>query len=412
MSRVDSDGNAIGSPPLHVHHEHVAYNECLPSWLRARTEFLKTNNFNRLMVAHGDQYGMRQDGGIITNAFKSFPEGYGKRMGPMYTYDSKIGDLRVKGSPEIQWYTEFAYRYTLKKPKKELLHMTRFNLANFFENIRFHLPEDKATLHWHSFRLPTSGEFVTNWVHHHGAERIIVFKGDPQKFALGKSYKKKNAWTPLVIDDTDEVASELISSAQRAGIDYCEGKVQWELAPYPNVTKSIHLRQFRIDCRPWKFEKGDVAVIVGLYDPRKTPETNLGQHLAFRGEYVATEDKAPDVDPKLYTDNLAFCGENPEECISSLPFGYKSFVLLLNLGFVVPYTPFRDALGWFALVIIISLFASGLYFLSSLIWRDVFTKRKDLHLPLKQRDIELPLFDSSTVGSETDLVKSKKIYVV
>merc|ERR1711951_170734 len=109
---------------------------------------------------------------------------------------------------------------------------------------------------------------------------------------------------------------------------------------------------------------------------------------------------------------IAFCYENPDECLSGLRLGYKLFVLLLNLGFVVPYTPFREALGWFALVIIISLFASGLYFLSSLIWRDLFAKRKDLHLPLKQRDIELPFFDSSTVGSETDLVRSKKIYVV
>jgi len=292
------------------------------------------------------------------------------------------------------------------------LQMSRVQTGNFFDYFKFRLKKDEASISWISFQMPTSGEFVTNWVHHHGAERIIVFKGDPQKFALGKSYRKKNAWTPLVIDDTDEVASELISSAQSAGIDYCEGKVQWESAPYPNVTKSIHLRQFRIDCRPWKFEKGDVAAIVGLYDPRKTPETNLGQHLGLRGEYVPTDDKAADADPTLYTDNLAFCGENPEECISSMPFGYKVFVLLLNLGFAVPYTPLREALGWFALVIIISLFASGLYFLSSLIWRDLFAKRKDLHLPLKQRDIELPLFDSSTVGSETDLVRSKKIYVV
>jgi len=253
---------------------------------------------------------------------------------------------------------------------------------------------------------------VTTWAHNHGAERIIVFKGDPQKFALGKFYKKKNAWTPLVIDDTDEVASELISTAQSAGIDFCEGKVQWESAPYPNVTKTIHLRQFQIDCRPWKFEKGDVAVMVGLYDPRKTPETNLAQHLAFRGEYVATDDKAADLDPTLYTNNLAFCGENPDECVSSLSLGYKIFAIVLKLGMVAPYTPFREALGWFTLVIIILLLVFGLYFLSRFIWRDLFAKRKDLHLPLKQRDTELPFFDSSSVDSgiaQTNF--SKGIYV-
>jgi len=405
MSRVDSDGNAIGSPPLHVHHEHVAYNECLPSWLRARTDFLKTNNFNRLMVAHGDQYGMRQDGGIVVNAFKSFPEGHGKRMGPIYTYDSKIGDLRVKGSPEIQWYTEFAYRYTLKKPEKELLHMTRFNLANFFENIRFHLPEDKATLHWHSFRLPTSGEFVTNWVHNHGAERIIVFKGDPQKFALGKSYWQKNAWTPVLIDDVDTVASELIDSAQNAGIDFCEGKTQWESEPYPNVKNDIHLRQFQLECKSWKFEKGDAATIVALFDPRKTPETNLMQHIAFRGEYVPTDPNAADLDPQLYTHNTGFCGQNPDECVFSMSLGYKVFTVVFNLGNLPPYTPFKAAIGWSALVVIILLLALALYSISNLMLRSFLAERKDLHLPTKERDVELPLFGSSSVNSETKILQ-------
>ena len=38
---------------------------------------------------------------------------------------------------------------------------------------------------------------------------------------------RSEALSLLVIDDTDEVASELISTAQSAGIDFCEGKVQW-----------------------------------------------------------------------------------------------------------------------------------------------------------------------------------------
>lgn len=401
MSRVDAEGNPIGSPPLHVHHEHVAYNECLPSYLRARTDILKTNNFNRLMVTHGDQYGMQEDGGIVTNAFKSFPEGYGKRMGPVYTYDSKIGDLRVKGSPEIQWYTEFAYRYTLKKPEKELLHMTRFNVANFFENIRFHLPKDKATIHWHSFRLPTSGEFVTNWVHNHGAERIIVFKGDPKKFDLEKDYAQKNAWTPRAIDDVDTVASELIDSATNAGIDFCEGEIQWESDPYPNVKNDIHLRQFRINCKSWKFEKGDAATIVALFDPRKTEETNLLQHIAFRGEYVASDPNAADLDPELYTHNTGFCGQNPDECVFSMSLGYKVFAVVLNLGNLPPYAPFKAAIGWALLVIIIVLLILVFYFTFKLMLQDVLAKEKDFSLPTKESDIELPFFDSSRTDSET-----------
>eukprot|EP00493_Phyllostaurus_siculus_P024605 UN24945 len=170
------------------------------------------------MVNHGDDTAQSEHGGNRVQVFKSLPEGYGKRMGPRFWFDSHIGDLRVKGSPEMQWYSEIAYRYTLKKPQKELLQMTRSQTGNLFDYMKFQLKKDEASMSWLSFQMPTSGEFVTNWVHHHGAKRIIVFKGDPQKFALGKSYKKKNAWTPLVIDDTDEVASELISSAQRAGI--------------------------------------------------------------------------------------------------------------------------------------------------------------------------------------------------
>jgi len=399
MARVDEDGNVFGSPPLHVHHEHVSYSESNLDWLRSRPEVLKRIDVGRLAISHGDQYAKQEDGGHRVQFFKSLPEGYGKRMGPRFWYDSKVGDLRVKGSPEIQWYNEVAYRYTLKKPKKELLHMSRAAVASFFDTLRFRIKKDEASIHWHSFRLPTSGEFETIWAHNHGAERIIVFKGDPQKFALGKFYKQPNSWTPLVIDDTDEVASELISTAQSAGIDFCEGKIQWETEPYPNVTNSIHLRQFQIDCKPWKFEKGDVAVIVGLYDPRRSPETNLAQHLLFRGEYVATDRNAADVDPTLYTNNLQICGENPDECVVSLGLGYKIFAMVLKGGMVVPYTPFREAIGWLTLVIMILLLVLGFYFLSSLIWRDLFAKRINLHSRLKQRDVELPFFDSSRVVS-------------
>merc|ERR1719499_1599816 len=158
-----------------------------------------------------------------------------------YYFDNRIGNIRPKGSPVLQWYTEIAYRFTLERPKNEILHMTRFNTANFFENFHIHVPKESPSLFWQAWRMPADGRMLTNWCHTHGAEHIIVFKGDPNKFALGQKYKKNDIWTPLHVKDVDAVAEELKQSAKENGVDFCEGKIQWE---------GEEIRMTKINCKP------------------------------------------------------------------------------------------------------------------------------------------------------------------
>ncbi len=133
------------------------------TYVRASREILGTYTVSRMFALHGDNYFKDEDGGAIGNAFKSYPEGTGKRMDKVYYFDNHIGDIRPPNSPVLQWWTEIAYRYTLEKPKREMLHMSRFNMANFFENVKMHIPENTASIFWMTWKMPADGEFETNW---------------------------------------------------------------------------------------------------------------------------------------------------------------------------------------------------------------------------------------------------------
>lgn len=242
-------------------------------------------------------------------------------MENVYYFDNRIGDIRPPGSPVMQWWNEIGYRYTLETPKRELLHMSRFNLANFFENVKIHIPEDTGSIFWMSWKMPTNGEMETNWCHTHGAEHIIIFKGDPSKFALGGKYAKKDPWTPKHVDDVDTVADELIQSAREAGIGHCNGNIQWD-GEEPRMTQ--------FNCKPWHFKKGDVGAIVALYDTARRPYTNMRQHLIFRGDYYPDDPNLIEKDTGLIFENLQFCGENPDHCVSQASLGYKMYMVFVQ----------------------------------------------------------------------------------
>lgn len=335
--RVDADGTLFPSPPLHVHHEHFAYQETLPSYVRASWEILGTYTVSRMFALHGDNYFKDADGGVIGNAFKSYPEGYGKRMENVYYHDNRIGDIRPPQSPVLQWWSEIAYRYTLETPKRELLHMSRFNMANFFENVHIHVPEDTGSIFWLAWEMPADGEFESNWCHTHGAEHIIIFKGDPKKFALGQKYAKNDPWTPKPVDNVDDVASELIESATAAGIGHCEGNIQWE---------GEEIRMTQINCKPWQFKEGEVAAIVALYDPTRRPYTNLRQHFIFRGDWFPDDPSIVDRRPDLKFENTKFCGENPAHCLSHADMGIKVFMVVVNFGWMPEYYAWKSFVGW------------------------------------------------------------------
>jgi len=390
-ARINDEGTMFESPPLHVHHEHFAYQETLPSYVRASSEVFGTYRVSRMFALHGDNYFMDADGGVIGNAYKSYPEGYGKRMQDVYYHDNRIGDIRPPGSPVLQWYTEIAYRYTLEEPKHEILHMTRFNLANFFENVHIHVPKHTPSLFWMAWEMPADGEFITNWCHTHGAEHIIIFKGDPSKFALGQKYKKKDAWTPKHVDNVDDVANELIQSATEAGIGHCEGKIQWE---------GEEIRMTKINCKPWKFKEGDIASIISLYDPVRRPYTNLMQHFIFRGDWFPADPNIVEKRPDLLYENTKFCGENPHHCLSSASLGVKVYMVLVNFGWMPEYYAAKAFLGWFILLTLLGLMSFGCFKL--IMWLQRRFIRKTACFPnMKEELIELPQM-SETMSFKQD----------
>jgi len=233
-----------------------------------------------------------------------------------------------------------------------------------------------------AWNMPADGELISTWCHFHGAEHVIIFKGDPNKFALGQKYKKKDIWTLKNVDNVDDVANELIQSAKEAGIGHCEGKIQWQ---------GEDIRMTKFNCLPWKFKEGEIASMIALYDPVRRPYTNLRQHLIFRAEWLPEDPTIIERRPDLIYENSNFCGEDPHHCLSSISMGMKMYVAFVNRGFLPEYHPAKALLGWFMLLTLLALMSFGCFKL--IMWLHRRLKRKTACFPnMKEELIEIPRF--------------------
>lgn len=349
FARYDANsGELLGSPPLHVHHEHVSYSEGLPDFVPLLSSF----KVNRLAASHGEQYGLHEDG-VLLNVYKTLPLGLGKPMS-YYTYDNKLADTRDEGASPMQWFQEVGFRTTPKK-QREVYHMTRFNIGSIFKNFNLDVPQDSASMFWSTWRMPASGEFITNWIHTHGLEKVIIFKGDPKKFGLLEKYSKPDIWTMKKIDSVDSVVDDLTSAAKEAGIGWCEGEAQFEEVDFPEIDHpTTETRITKMCCLPWKFKKGEVAAMVGFYDGRK-PRIPAHQHQLFRGEYFLHEEEKLDEQEKddLLMRNLQFCGEDPDTCVKDVTLGLKLSAVLFYGGNLPTQTWFSQTVGWVVLAAIV-----------------------------------------------------------
>lgn len=377
FARYDEEDNLLSYPPIHVHHEHLAYNECLPDYL----PFTLPLQGSRIGVSHGDD-NCPGENGIACSMYKSLPEGTGKRISK-YWYDTKLGDNRKPGSPDLTWYSEIALR-TTPVPKTTLMHLSYFSTGSLTHLVNVPLPEG-LSLFWHSFRFSVAGTMETVWSHMHGAQKIYMFKGHPKDFNIGHKYSKVNDHTPLQIDDIEKVSQDIENSAKANKIEWCEGQQRWENVDYPDVEQKSYVRQTVWNCGDWHFEKDDVVVLLAFYDLiQKEVAVGSWQHLAARFEYYL--DNEEDFYPELETNNLIFCGENPDECLHVATLGYK-FAAIFFYDFYAPperwYIPY---LAFLVLSCILFGFAYGSFRLIQTI--SSCLKRKKTYTVVQDDDLD------------------------
>lgn len=366
FARYDAKtGELLGSPPLHIHHEHVGYSEGLPDFVPLLSSF----KVNRLAASHGEQYGLHDDG-VIMNVFKTLPHGLGKPMS-YYTYDNKLADTRDEGATPIEFFQEVGFRTTAVK-QREVYHMTRFNVGSLFKNFNLDVPEDKPSMFWSTWRMPASGEFITNWIHTHGLEDVIIFKGDPATFGLKDHYAKPDIWTMKTINSIESVKQDLTQRAKNVGISWCNGEAQFEDVNFPEYDHpGVETRITKVCCLPWSFKEGDVVAMVGFFDGRKDRDP-LHQHFLFRGEYFLENEKtvAPKKKEALLMQNLQFCGEDPDTCVKTVTLGLKLSAVLFYGGNLPTDTMFARTVGWCVVVLVFGI----LVFLTGLLARCVLKK--------------------------------------
>eukprot|EP00494_Astrolonche_serrata_P006902 UN06927 len=294
-----NNDTVIAYPPIHIHHEHVSRTSNVPQLV----PFFQDQDQNRILMQHGDDECLGGENPIDCSGFKTLPEGYSRYPTDIWVYDSVLEDVRPVNSPQIEWYSEIAYRYTVI-PQTPVYHFTVATPGYIWHLGLLDIPADKACMWWHTFEFPVDGEFISVWQHNHGVESSFHIKARPEDTIIQK-YKKPDRYTVLPLDDLATTKKAIFDDLDEKKIEYCESTPAADKLTYSKDKDYFYGKNFirRTDftsCLPWKFKKGDVDIIVGFWD-RTDPNTISApvQHLALVGDYVLEN-------PEDHTDSLIF----------------------------------------------------------------------------------------------------------
>merc|ERR1711862_1073269 len=65
--------------------------------------------------------------------------------------------------------------------------------------------------------------------------------------------------------------------------------------------------------------------------------------------------------PELLFENMQFCGENPDQCVTQMTLGYKIYMTVLNFGWMPEYSATKNSIGWLILVVFVAVMSFGFF---------------------------------------------------
>lgn len=299
---VDSDGNLLGNPPIHVHHIHVSpspgvrpRNSDVHCGLRPRPCY----NGSWLMEWHGDYQCREEDGGVLC-MLESLPEGYGKTIEKTWDIEGELNDVRRRGSEKMEFYLETAIRWrprNLVNDLKVWSQLTNHGVPNRYDTNNqqtyvgtFPSPMAYDSFAWATYIFPGAGKLIRGKAHVHAQYfyKMLWVGGDISRI-IDESYLVP-ALQPWIATD---VRKHGFTTSSEMSDDFKERiDADSHLTLICLVTNDLEVigsmsydRMPRTNCREYFFTKDEPYFVVG-WNVKKSYPLTLDEKPDFNGIIV------------------------------------------------------------------------------------------------------------------------------
>lgn len=312
LTPVDSAGNIIPHPPIHIHHVHVVAGSA--SFASSIAELTaKVGGGNSFLEHHGDWQFPSTEGGV-----DSLGEDYGshgKLFVKPFSTNFELNDMRPSGSPPMTWYFQISLR--VRPARSDSCSPTSLHVfsgpgplcmgAQSCTVTTMQVPASQESFSYYTSHMPHDGRLVRLKYHGHSYifRRALLFRGTPAQLGLeGAAWQGTRQWTAFPSVPLQMLQTLLFGAAPR---DPALANAGWQgtrpWAPIPtepfggNAELRLRLlrearknagndsvicdveareeesagvivdRAPRVACAPWSFRQGDQVTGVSFFGP-------------------------------------------------------------------------------------------------------------------------------------------------
>lgn len=267
---VDSSGNPLGLPPLHIHHQHGG---SFPFGYRRAWSFAGLPQ----MVNAADFQCMSELGGVSCLR-RTFPSGYGIFEKKPLNAEAYINDVRPIGSKPLEWWIAREIEWTPQTPSR-IKSLSNMMLTRRYDLTipgcsAFMVPTDSTSFWWYTVNMPRNMHAVLMSGHAHVAmlDQAYLFAATPEQLGLHNLPQSPNHWDPISLHQT--------------GFNSVQGMMQYVLQHLANQTTTPRIVCHYIgieesvdgflydrsppagtECLEWDFKAGDMVTSLGFSHP-------------------------------------------------------------------------------------------------------------------------------------------------
>jgi len=232
---VNAFGEAIGYPPIHIHHTHIGsmsadyelnrlailnYGNTDPPF-HSEPSLPKSLIRANVLDVHGDRQCHSELGGVKC-LFYAMPEGFSIRLDTEFFIWGLLNDVRPSDSKQMTWWMEYAVRYESQRSRSLFLPASMGfywkcdvnGIPGHTED--FDIPAQEPSLMWKSFSFTEHGTFLRNFFHgHHSNVKDIWFvSATPLELDISH-FKHEKFWEAVAPSEFGTSLDYLTASLER-----------------------------------------------------------------------------------------------------------------------------------------------------------------------------------------------------
>jgi len=318
---VDTQGNMLGLPPIHIHHMHVSSSQHIFRFNSASDPehhgIDGQLSFDGTYAIEFDVHGDRQcpiGMGEMNCLVRAFPTGFGMTINMEMENMFDMKDERPKGSPLLQFYSRHVFRWTPVRQLPVAKMLTGIHTGSYGYNhndyiLAFDPDKIHQYLYWSEKYFRMSGSLVHMYwhTHHKYTEDMWATSASAEQLNLMNDYGSAFADLPALGMDHFSARSRILHNLNVAQKECVKSSCKsypairctmvqdrWEMSSQNGIEPAEGEARYRIPhCARWDFSFGDVITIISFHQLQahvKITATELyWMHTVLYGFAIATE---------------------------------------------------------------------------------------------------------------------------